>query len=155
MTTLNDLINLNPEAPALDPLIVDCVGMDIARFDQAIRDGIDTLTYRLKQSGFYSFKMLLVVNSILSVINDVQAFRGYPFVTLIPDEYTPEGIVYLLTMEADGRRIIHPPYNTRPPHDVMMWEEYFVKVMLGEPVKILVDIPWAQAKFINCPSSER
>lgn len=147
MTTLYDLINLNPDAPALDPLIVDCIGMDVAKFNQAIRDGIETLTYRLKLAGFYSFNMLLVVNSKLSVINDIQTVRGYPFVTLVPDEYAPQGVAYLLTVEAEGRKIIHPPYNS--PYDTMTWQEYFVRVMQKEPIKIQVDIPWAQAKFVN------
>jgi len=136
---MNTTLNLNTNAPALDPYIRDMQHQPLS--EKILNDVYNATVYKLENAGFYKeydIKLISRYSFNFSIL-------GIEYCT---DKSCPDGTLFLLTFSANGTHFITPPYGEGE-YAPMSWNEWFIRTGEGEQLSIVIIAPWAQAKFIN------
>lgn len=131
-------VDLGMNKPALDPIIIDCIGFD--DLPRRVKDVYAIICSRLTNANMINgAKIVFIAQS-----NIIELFTNSCSFELCKDQYTGNNNAYLLTLSANGNQLIAPPLG-------MTWDDYFLSLKeTNTPIKpIRVLAPWAQAKFLN------
>ena len=122
--SLDKLIGLNPDAPALSSILIDCKNLTRLDLLFTLSDVIGRILELVERESIISYKVGLVGNP--QTLGDLPKFEN---VETIPEQFAPDRTIYVLTLRIDGRDIIRPA-------NYQSWDEYFMYFfgiqMIGE-----------------------
>lgn len=133
---LNSVLSGGAPSVPIDPIMVDCQGMDAGKLSEVIKSTAWRLETRKKYAGIQKAASAFVCSKKMAEQLSLE------FVDVVLSDHLPMDTAYLLTKEVDDRQAILPS-------DDLTWEEFFQKVLRGEQCKLIVAYPWLQARFDN------
>lgn len=130
------------QLPSIDSMIIEMTSDQ--KLEVVIYNTIGELRRRLSYAGFRKSRQAVIANKeIINFLRDCSLIN----IKLITSSDFPKDTAIILTASADKRLLIHPPY--KKDHSIMSWDEFFLRRLRGEQLKILVVAPWAQAKIMG------